>query len=191
MLPDIMAAEEIMLDAEEHMEKTVNRIHDDFGAVRTGKASPQLVDSLRVDCYGTSMQLRELAGITCPEPRLVMIQPWDAANVDPIRKAIEESKLGISPMVDGKIIRIPIPELSEERRQDMTKLVRKIAEDGRVALRHVRRDALETVRKDQKDNKLTEDDLTLAEKEIQKLTDTYVGKIDKMLEVKEAELMKV
>lgn len=186
-----MAAEEALFEAEEHMEKTVKRVQDDFGAVRTGKASPQLVDSMRVDCYGTTMQLRELAGITCPEPRLIMIQPWDGSNVDPIRKAIEQSNLGISPIVDGKVIRIPIPELSEERRQEMTKVVKKIAEDGRVALRHVRRDTLDRVRKEQKQNLLTEDDLELAEKDIQKLTDTYVGKIDKMLESKEADLLRV
>jgi ribosome recycling factor len=173
------------------MEKTVKKIHDDFAAVRTGKASPQLVDSLRVDCYGTTMTLRELAGITCPEPRLIMIQPWDVANVDPIRKAIETSNLGISPLVDGKIIRIPIPELSEERRRDLIKVVKKIAEDGRIAIRHSRRDALDMLKKEQKDGDLSEDELKVAEKDVQKLTDEYTGKIDKMLETKEAELLKV
>jgi ribosome recycling factor len=186
-----MPADEILMECEEHMEKTVKKIHDDFAAVRTGKASPQLVDSLRVDCYGTTMTLRELAGITCPEPRLIMIQPWDVANVDPIRKAIETSNLGISPLVDGKIIRIPIPELSEERRRDLIKVVKKIAEDGRIAIRHSRRDALDMLKKEQKDGDLSEDELKVAEKDVQKLTDEYTGKIDKMLETKEAELLKV
>jgi ribosome recycling factor len=186
-----MPADEILMECEEHMEKTVKKIHDDFAAVRTGKASPQLVDSMRVDCYGTTMTLRELAGITCPEPRLIMIQPWDVANVDPIRKAIETSNLGISPLVDGKIIRIPIPELSEERRRDLIKVVKKIAEDGRIAIRHSRRDAMDTLRKEQKDGDITEDELKVAEKDVQKLTDDYSGKIDKMLETKEAELLKV
>lgn len=186
-----MPVDEILMECEEHMEKTVKKIHNDFAAVRTGKASPQLVDSLRVDCYGTTMTLRELAGITCPEPRLIMIQPWDASNVDPIRKAIETSKLGISPLVDGKIIRIPIPELSEERRRDLIKVVKKIAEEGRVALRHSRRDAMEALKKEHKAGDLTEDELKVAEKDVQKLTDDYTGKIDKMLETKEAELLKV
>jgi ribosome recycling factor len=186
-----MPADEILMECEEHMEKTVKKIHDDFAAVRTGKASPQLVDSLRVDCYGTTMTLRELAGITCPEPRLIMIQPWDVANVDPIRKAIETSNLGISPLVDGKIIRIPIPELSEERRRDLIKVVKKIAEDGRIAIRHSRRDALDMLKKEQKDGDLSEDELKVAEKDVQKLTDEYTGKIDKMLETKQAELLKV
>lgn len=186
-----MPVDEILMECEEHMEKTVKKIHNDFAAVRTGKASPQLVDSLRVDCYGTTMTLRELAGITCPEPRLIMIQPWDASNVDPIRKAIETSNLGISPLVDGKIIRIPIPELSEERRRDLIKVVKKIAEEGRVALRHSRRDAMEALKKEHKAGDLTEDELKVAEKDVQKLTDDYTGKIDKMLETKEAELLKV
>jgi ribosome recycling factor len=186
-----MPADEILMECEEHMEKTVKKIHDDFAAVRTGKASPQLVDSLRVDCYGTTMTLRELAGITCPEPRLIMIQPWDVANVDPIRKAIETSNLGISPLVDGKIIRIPIPELSEERRRDLIKVVKKIAEDGRIAIRHSRREALDMLKKEQKDGDLSEDELKVAEKDVQKLTDQYIGKIDKMLEAKESELLKV
>lgn len=186
-----MPADEILMDCEEHMEKTVKKVHDDFTAVRTGKASPQLVDSIRVDCYGTTMTMRELAGITCPEPRLVVIQPWDASNVDPIRKAIETSSLGISPQVDGKIIRIPIPELSEERRRDLIKVVKKIAEDGRIAVRHSRRDAMEALKKEQKDGDLTEDGLKDGEKDVQKLTDEYVGKIDKMLEAKEAELLKI
>jgi ribosome recycling factor len=186
-----MPADEILLDCEEHMEKTVKKIHDDFAAVRTGKASPQLVDTLRVDCYGTVLTLRELAGITCPEPRLIMIQPWDGSNVDPIRKAIETSNLGVSPMVDGKIIRIPIPELSEERRRDLIKVVKKLSEDGRIAIRHSRREAMESLKKEQKDGDITEDELKVAEKEVQKLTDDYTGKIDKMLEAKEAELLKI
>lgn len=185
------ASDEVLMECEEHMEKTVKKVHDDFSSVRTGKASPQLVDSIRVDCYGTAMQLRELAGITCPEPRLIVIQPWDGSNVDPIRKALETSSLGITPQVDGKIIRIPIPELSEERRRDLIKVVKKISEDGRIAIRHNRRDAMETIKKMQKAGDLTEDDVKVAEKEIQKLTDDYSGKIDKMLETKEADLLKV
>jgi ribosome recycling factor len=186
-----MSVDEILMNAEEGMEKTVNKVQEEFHAVRTGRASPQLVDNLRVDAYGTPMRLRELAGITTPEPRLIVIQPWDAANVDPIKKAIEESKIGISPLVDGKIIRIPIPELSEDRRRDLIKVIGRISEDGRVGIRHHRREGIDALKKAQKDNDITEDDLELGEKEIQKLTDTYVEKINQLFTAKEAELLKV
>ncbi len=186
-----MPVDEIMLDTEEKMEKSLHRVEEEFSQVRTGKASPALVDGLRVDCYGTTMTLKELAGVTTPEPRLILIQPWDDSNVDPIRKAIEESNLGISPQVDGKIIRIPIPELSEERRVELTKVVKKIAEEGRIAIRHNRRDAMDQVKKEGKDGDMTEDDVTQGEKEIQKLTDSYIKRIDDLLEKKEADLMKV
>lgn len=186
-----MTKDDVLLDMEEKMEKTFNKTHEDFNGVRTGKASPALVEGLRVDAYGSSMKLRELAGITAPEPRLIVIQPWDAANADPIRKAIEESNIGISPLMDGKIIRLPIPELSEERRKELVKVTRKIAEDGRVAIRHSRRDALDALKKMRKESVLTEDELEYAEKEIQRLTDSYVEKVDKLLESKEQEILKV
>ncbi|MFH1066635.1 MAG: ribosome recycling factor [bacterium] len=186
-----MTKDDVLFEMEEKMEKTFNKTHEDFNGVRTGKASPMLVEGLRVDAYGSSMKLRELAGITAPEPRLIVIQPWDAANIDPIRKAIEESNIGISPMVDGKIIRLPIPELSEERRKELVKVTRKIAEDGRVAIRHNRRDALDALKKMRKESVLTEDDLEYAEKEIQHLTDSYTEKVDKLLEAKEQDILKV
>lgn len=186
-----MPSDEILLETEEKMEKTLRKVEEDFHGVRTGKASPQLVENLRVDAYGTAMRLKELAGITAPEPRLLLVQPWDAANVDPVRKALEESQLGISPQVDGKLIRLPIPQLSEERRRDLIKLIGKLAEDGRVAIRHERRHGLEALKKEQKDGKITEDELSLGEKEVQKLTDQYVGKIDALVSGKEAELLKV
>jgi ribosome recycling factor len=122
---------------------------------------------------------------------MILIQPWDGANVDPIRKAIEESKLGINPMVDGKMIRVPIPELSEERRRDLIKVVKKIAEDGRIAVRHERRGAMDALKKLLKEGDLTEDQQADSEEEVQKLTDTYIGKIDKSMESKEVELLKV
>lgn len=186
-----MTIEEIVFEAEEKMEKTEVKIHEDFASIRTGKASPSLVENIRVDCYGTSMRMRELAGITTPEPRMVLIQPWDAANVDPIRKAIEEANIGIMPLIDGKNIRLPIPELSEERRKEMTKLISKMAEDGRIAIRHIRRDAMDAIKKIQKEGKIAEDDLKHGEKEIQQVTDKYTKKIDEQLKHKEDELMKV
>jgi len=186
-----MALDDILLDAEEKMIKSTEVIQGEFAGIRTGKASPDLVTNIMVEAYGTHMRLKEMAAITTPDSRLILIQPWDAANVDPIRKALEESKLGISPQVDGKLIRLPIPPLSEERRQDLVKATRKLAEEGRVSIRANRRHALDEVKKIQKSGEITEDQLGDAEKEIQKLTDQYVAEIEKALTAKEAELMKV
>ncbi len=173
------------------MIKSTEVIGSEFAGIRTGKASPDLVANIMVDAYGTHMRLKELAAVTTPDPRLLLIQPWDAGTVDAVRKAIEESKLGISPQVDGKLIRLPIPPLSEERRQDLVKAVRKLAEEGRVSIRANRRHAIDEAKKIQKSGEITEDELESAEKEIQKLTDQYVEQIEKAVTAKEAELMKV
>jgi ribosome recycling factor len=186
-----MALDDILFTAEEKMEKSVEVLKTEFSSIRTGKASPELVNHMHVDVYGTSMQLKEIAAITTPDSRLIMIQPWDVSNVDPIRKAIEESKLGISPQVDGKIIRLPIPPLSEERRIDLVKSLKKLAEEGRVAIRASRRSAMDEIKKIQKAGEITEDQLSDAEKTVQKLTDNFISGIDKAAELKEAELMKV
>ncbi|MCE0484017.1 MAG: ribosome recycling factor [Methylacidiphilales bacterium] len=186
-----MALDDILLDVEEKMLKSTEVIQTEFAGIRTGKASPDLVTNLMVESYGTHMRLKELAAVTTPDSRLILIQPWDATTVDPIRKAIEESKLGITPLVDGKLIRLPIPPLSEERRQDLVKAVRKIAEEGRVSVRASRRHAIDEAKKIQKAGEITEDQLADAEKEIQKLTDQYVAEIEKGLTSKEAELLKV
>ena len=186
-----MALDDILLEAEEKMIKTTEVIEHEFASIRTGKASPDLVTHITVDVYGTSMKMREVAAITTPDPRLIMIQPWDASNVDPIRKALETSNIGITPQVDGKLIRLPIPELSEERRKELVKTIGKVAEEGRVAIRSTRRHAIDEAKKLQKDGKITEDQLADAEKEIQKLTDQYTGQIEKDVQKKETELLKV
>ena len=186
-----MALDDILLDAEEKMIKSTEVISTEFAGIRTGKASPDLVTNLMVEAYGSHMRLKELAAVTTPDPRLILIQPWDAGTVDAVRKALEESKLGISPQVDGKLIRLPIPPLSEERRQDLVKATRKMAEEGRVSIRACRRHALDEVKKIQKAGEITEDQLEGAEKDVQKLTDQYVELIEKALAAKEAELMKV
>jgi ribosome recycling factor len=186
-----MALDDILLEAEEKMIKSTDVIQTEFAGIRTGKASPDLVTNLMVEAYGTNMRLKELAAVTTPDSRLILIQPWDGTTVDPIRKALEESKLGITPQVDGKLIRLPIPPLSEERRQDLVKAVRKIAEEGRVSIRANRRHAIDEVKKIQKSGEITEDQLADAEKEVQKLTDQYVAEIEKGLVAKEAELLKV
>ena len=186
-----MALDDILLDAEEKMIKSTEVIAQEFAGIRTGKASPDLVTNLMVEAYGSHMRLKELAAVTTPDSRLILIQPWDATTVDAVRKALEESKLGISPQVDGKLIRLPIPPLSEERRQDLVKATRKLAEEGRVSIRANRRHALDEAKKIQKSGEITEDQLADGEKEVQKLTDQYIAEIDKGLASKEAELLKV
>jgi ribosome recycling factor len=186
-----MALDDVLLEVEEKMEKSTAMVKQEFSAVRTGKASPDLVAHLRVETYGSNMALRDIAAITTPDARLIVIQPWDVGNVDPIRKAIEESKLGINPRIDGKIIRLPIPPLSEERRQDLVKAVRKLAEEGRISIRANRRHAIDEIKKLQKEGDITEDEQESGEKEVQKLTDEYTSQIDKSAVAKEAELLKV
>jgi len=186
-----MTADEILLEAEEKMMKTEEVVQNEFAGVRTGKASPALVENIQAEVYGSHMRIRELAGITAPEPRMLLIQPWDAATVHPIEKAIQKSNLGLNPAVDKKFIRIVLPELSEERRVEFTRIVRKMAEDGRIAIRHVRRDAIEHLKKETKAGGITEDELEHAEKDIQKLTDQYIAKVDEHLAHKEKDIMTV
>lgn len=186
-----MPVDDILLEAEEKMIKTEEVVTHEFAGVRTGKASPSLVENILVEVYGSMMRIRELAGITAPESRMLMIQPWDNASIQPIEKAIQKSNLGLNPAVQGKFIRLVLPELSTERRQEFVKVVHKMTESGRVAIRHVRRDAIEHLKKESKDGKISEDDLEHAEKEVQKLTDQYVAKIDAHLAHKEKEIMTV
>ena len=185
-----MALDDILLEAEEKMSKTELVVQHEFAGLRTGRASPVLVENIMVEVYGSHMRIRELAGITTPEARVLMIQPWDLSTVHPIEKAILKSNLGITPTVQGKIIRLVLPELSQER-HEMVKIVRKLTEDGRVAVRHVRRDAIEAVKKEKTHGGIAEDQIEGAEKEIQKLTDQYIAKIDAHLAAKEKEIMTV
>ena len=186
-----MALDDFLLEAEEKMIKTEQVVVNEFAGVRTGKASAGLVENILVEVYGSHMRIRELAGITTPEPRTLSIQPWDVNSLHPIEKAIQKANLGLTPSIQGKIIRIFFPELSQERRQEFVKIVRKLAEDGRVAIRHVRRDAMEQVKKHGHDSGTTEDDVKHTEKELQKLTDEYIGKIDAHVVTKELEIMTV
>ncbi len=186
-----MALDDILLEAEEKMTKTEEVVQHEFSGVRTGKASPSLVENILVEVYGSQMRIRELAGITTPEARMLVVQPWDATALHPIEKAIQKANLGLNPTVQGKLIRIVLPDLSEERRQEFVKVVHKMAESGRVAVRHVRRDAIEHIKKELKAGSLTEDDQEHGEKEVQKLTDQYIGKIDAHLAHKEKEIMTV
>jgi ribosome recycling factor len=186
-----MALDDIILETEDKMIKTDQVVQHEFSGVRTGKASPALIENIVVEAYGSQMRLREVAGITTPEPRMLVVQPWDAGTVHAVEKAIQKANIGLNPAVQGKIIRLVLPELSEERRQELVKMVRKQAEDGRVAMRHIRRDAMEALKKEGKAGGVSEEDTDKAEKEIQKLTDQYIGKVDANLVAKEKEIMTV
>ena len=186
-----MSSDDILLEAEMAMEKSVDYMVHEFAAVRTGKASPALVENVDVQAYGSAMKLKQLALITTPEPRLLVVQPFDAATVRDIERALSESKIGITPSVDGKIIRLPIPELSEERRKDLVRSLGKMAEEARVRVRGNRRSALDEAKKLKTAGQLTEDGLRDLEEEVQKLTNRFVKSIDDHLSRKEAEIMKV
>src|ERR1700749_672174 len=173
-----MALDEILLEAEEKMIKTEEVVQHEFAGVRTGKASPSLVENILVEIYGSQMRIRELAGITTPEPRPLLVQPWDMTSLQAIEKSIQKANLGVSPAVQGKSIRISFPELSQERSVEFVKITKKLAEDGRVALPHVRRDALELLKKAKTAGGVGEEEVEVAEKEVQKLTDQYSAKID-------------
>ncbi len=179
------------MNAEEGMEKAVDYMSHEFASIRTGKASPALVEGIDVEAYGATMKLKQLAVISTPEPRMLVINPFDASTVGAIEKAIKESKIGINPSVDGKIIRLPIPALSEERRKDLVKTCKTIAEETKVRIRAARRDGMEHLKKAQKEGAITEDDLGTYEKDVQKLTDDFGKKVDDQLVSKEADIMKV
>lgn len=186
-----MDPDEIIFNAEEGMEKAAAYMSHEFATVRTGKASPSLVEGIDVQAYGSMMKLKQLALISSPEPRLLVINPFDASTTQAIANAIKESNIGIQPSVDGKIIRLPIPALSEERRRELVKTVKHIAEETRVRIRAARREAMDGLKKAQKEGTITEDDLEKLEKEVQKFTDEYVKKVDENFASKEADIMRV
>jgi ribosome recycling factor len=186
-----MSRDDILLEAEMAMEKSVDYLVHEFAAVRTGKASPALVENLDVQAYGATMKLKQLALITTPEARLLVVQPFDASTVQDIERALKESKIGITPAVDGKIIRLPVPELSEERRKELARSLGKMAEEARVRVRSNRRTAHDEAKKLKAGGGLSEDGFHDLETEIQKLTDRFVKSIDDHFKHKEAEIMKV
>jgi len=179
----------ITKDAENRMKKAVDSSRDELSKIRTGKASPALLDSVRVNYYGAPVPLKQVANVNTPEPRLITVQPWEKNLISEIEKAILKADLGFNPQNDGTTIRIPIPQLTEERRKEFVKICRNLAEDSRVAVRNVRRDALEHLKKAKKDGQLPEDEEKAHEKELQKLTDKHTGMIDESLKHKETEIM--
>ena len=183
--------EEVLQDAERRMKKTVEHVRDDFAAIRTGRASASLLNRVVVNYYGQSTPLNQIASIAVPEPTLLVVSPYDKSVIEEVEKAIQQSDLGLNPVSDGNVIRLPIPKLTEERRKELTRLVRAKAEEGRVAIRNIRRDAIEDLRTFEKEGEITKDDLHRGQEEAQRLTDRFISETDEMLKVKEKELMEV
>lgn len=182
---------EVLKNYEEKMQETVAYLKENLATIRAGRATPKLLDKIFVNYYGTSTPLNQLANISVPEPRMLLIQPYDSNSMKDIEKAILTSDLGINPSNDGKVIRLMIPQLTEERRKELAKLVKKETENSKVAIRNERRDAMDKIKKLEKASDITEDDRKLAEKEIQILTDKYIGEMDKILAMKDKEIMAV
>lgn len=183
--------ENITKDAEARMKKTIGSITQELGGIRSGKATPALLDSVKVDAYGQKMPLNQLASVSVPDPKSLVVQPWDKSIVSDVVKAIQIAELGFNPQVEGNIIRIPVPPLSEERRRELVKLCKKIAEEGKVAIRNIRRDANDHLKRAEKDKKISEDQQHRTMETIQELTGEYTKKIDELSEAKEKELMSV
>jgi len=183
--------DETLLDAEDRMEKAVNVMTGDLAHIRTGKATTALLDGIKVEAYGQMMPLNQVASINTPEIRLLTIQPWDKSIINLIEKAILKSDLGLTPNNDGHFIRIAIPQLTEERRKELVKIVRKYGEDCKIAVRNVRRDANDKLKKAEKDSVIREDDMYKGLDQVQEVTDKYIEKIDKIVKVKEEEILQI
>ncbi len=181
----------ILLETEDKMDKTVQFLSQELSGLRTGKAHPSLVDTITVDYYGTPTRLRDISNISTPEPRLIVISPFDPSSLGLIEKAIIAANIGITPMNDGRLIRVPIPELSEERRKDMVKMGGRTTEEQRIAIRNIRRDANDQIKSLQKNSDITEDDRDEALEKIQKSTDGHIKKMDEMLATKEKDILEV
>jgi ribosome recycling factor len=181
----------LVKEAAGRMERSIEAFRKELGKVRTGRASFSLLDGVKVDYYGTPTPLQQVGTLSVPESRLITVTPWDAKMIGPIEKAIQASGLGLNPASDGKVVRIPIPPLTEERRKELAKVVRKMAEDARVAVRNVRREAIEKMKDREKKKEISEDDVKRGQDRIQKETDAFVKKIDDILKAKEQEILEV
>ena len=185
------AIEDFLADAKRRMDRSIEATHQEFNSIRTGRASPALLDRVTIDYYGTQTPLKSLASIGAPEARLLTVQPFDPGAMKAIERAIQESDLGLTPSNDGKLIRLPIPTLTEERRKELVKVVRRVAEDGKVAIRNVRRDVMRHLEELVRNGDVGDDEERRAEAQVQKLTDDHVKRIDELLKHKEAEIMEV
>ena len=180
-----------LADLERRMDGALTSLSKEFQGLRTGRASTQLLESVTVEAYGASMPLNQIATVSVPEPRMLSVQVWDKENTKIVEKAIRESNLGLNPQVDGQLLRIPLPELSEERRQELSKIAAKYAENAKIAVRNVRRDGMDTTKKMEKDGDISQDDRHIYDEEIQTITDKNINKIDELLSSKEVEIMQV
>ncbi len=183
--------EEIKTDAKRRMELAVESVRTDYTKLRTGKASPTLLDGIQVEYYGSKMPIKQVANVSAPEPRLLVVQPWEKRLIGDIEKAILKSDLGLNPTNDGIVIRIPIPQLTEERRQALVKIAKKVGEEGKISIRNIRRDANEKLKTTEKNHDISEDNFHDAQNDIQKLTDDFVKKIDELISIKEKEIMEI
>ena len=183
--------EEIYLEAEEKMQKTIENIRYELGKFRTGKASAAILDGVKVNYYGSIVPLKQAANISVPEARLITVQAWDKSMINEIEKAILKSDLGLTPMSDGNIIRLPIPQLTEERRKDLVKQAKRLGEEAKISVRNSRRDANESIKKAEKEHSITEDESHRSQDEIQKLTDKYIEEVNGIVEAKEKEIMEI
>ena len=186
-----MGSKELIKDAKHRMDRAVETFSGELTKIRSGRATPALLDSVKIDYYGQTVPLNQAATITVPEPRLIVVQPWEKNLLAEIEKAILKADLGLNPSNDGNIIRLPIPQLSEERRQELVKLIHKFAEEGKIAIRNVRRDVNDHLKRLEKNHELSEDELSVELDEVQKLTDEHTKKIDEIMERKEKEIMEV
>ncbi len=182
---------EVLKNTEESMDKSVDSLRHELAGIRTGKANPALLDSIKVNYYGQMVPVKQVANIAVPDSKLITIQPWDKTMVSEIEKAVLSSELGLNPQSDGVLIRLPIPALTEERRKDLVKLTRRIAEESRVAIRNIRREANEKTKKLEKNHDISEDEMHTRIDEIQKLTDSYIAKVDEIISAKEKEIMEI
>jgi ribosome recycling factor len=185
------AIEDFLADAKRRMDRSIEATHHEFNSIRTGRASPALLDRVTIDYYGTQTPLKSLASISAPEPRLLVVQPFDPGSIKNIERAVQESDLGLTPSNDGKVVRLPIPTLTEERRKDLVKVVRRVAEEGKVAIRNVRRDVMQHLKELVVNGDVGDDEERRAEQQVQKITDDHTKSIDDLLKVKEAEIMEV
>jgi ribosome recycling factor len=178
-------------EARERMDKSVEAVRREFGSVRSGKATPALLDTVRVEAYGSKMSLTQVASISAPEPRMILVQPWDKSLLHEVERGIQSADLGLNPSNDGNVVRVPIPALTEERRKDLVKVLHRLAEEGRVAVRQARQDANKSIKHRQSKHEIGEDEAHREMDEVQKLTDAHIKKIDDLLAHKEEEVMEV
>ena len=190
-MPSTVTTQQVFKESEEHMKRAIATVTREFGEVRGGRATPALVEHITVDYYGAPTPIKAIAAITSPEVHMLVIQPWDAKIVPEIEKAIQKTSLGITPVVDGKLIRLPIPPLTGERREELVRLIHKMAEEGRVTIRNIRRDANETIKQLKTDKQISEDDAFKGQDQIQKLTDRSIERIAALVKAKEQELHNV